>query len=112
MGRLDGERRHSRESLDHVRNCLLHVLLLHRPDPLVEPEEVAKAFTELQRVTASPSTAAAILEAAEEAQLVVLGRHPAGVFGGFAFGSVARAVLHYAETPVMVVPAEDGHRED
>jgi nucleotide-binding universal stress UspA family protein len=49
--------------------------------------------------------AAAILEAAEDAQLVVLGRHPAGVFGGFAFGSVARAVLHYAESPVVVVPS-------
>lgn len=52
--------------------------------------------------------AAAILEAAEEAQLVVLGRHEAGMFGGFAVGSVARAVLHYAETPVITVPAGDG----
>jgi nucleotide-binding universal stress UspA family protein len=55
--------------------------------------------------------AAAILEAAEEAQVVVLGRHPAGLFGGFAFGSVARAVLHYAETPVVVVPSEDGQHK-
>lgn len=70
------------------------------PDVVVRPMRVHK------------HPAAAILEAAEEAQLVVLGRHPAGVFGGFAFGSVARAVLHYAETPVMVVPAEDGDRED
>jgi nucleotide-binding universal stress UspA family protein len=51
--------------------------------------------------------ATAVLEAAEEAQLVVLGRHSAGIFGGFAFGSVARAVLHCAETPVVVVPAGD-----
>jgi nucleotide-binding universal stress UspA family protein len=51
--------------------------------------------------------AAAILDAAQEAQLVVLGRHPAGIFGGFAFGSVARAVLHYAETPVLTVPVDD-----
>lgn len=55
--------------------------------------------------------AAAVLEAAEEAQLVVLGRHPAGIFGGFAFGSVARAVLHYAQCPVVVVPSgEKRHR--
>jgi nucleotide-binding universal stress UspA family protein len=55
--------------------------------------------------------AAAILDAAEEAQVVVLGRHPAGIFGGFAFGSVARAVLHYAELPVVVVPSgEAKHR--
>lgn len=49
--------------------------------------------------------AAAVLEAAQEAQVVVLGRHPAGIFGGFAFGSVARAVLHYSECPVVVVPS-------
>lgn len=49
--------------------------------------------------------ASAILEAAEAAQLVVLGRHDAGIFGGFAFGSVARAVLHYSTTPVITVPA-------
>lgn len=48
--------------------------------------------------------ATAVLDAAEESQLVVLGRHQAGAFGGFAVGSVARTVLHYAETPVLVVP--------
>jgi nucleotide-binding universal stress UspA family protein len=51
--------------------------------------------------------AAAVLEAAEESQVVVLGRHPAGAFGGFAFGSVARAVLHYAECPVITVPSDE-----
>ena len=49
--------------------------------------------------------ATAILDAAEEAQVVVLGRHAEGIFGGFAFGSVARTVLHYAERPVIAVPS-------
>ncbi len=66
------------------------------PDVVVRPMRVHK------------HPAAAVLEAAEEAQCVVLGRHGAGMFGGFAFGSVARAVLHYAECPVIVVPAGDG----
>ena len=48
----------------------------------------------------------AVLEESADAQLVVLGRHSEGIFGGFAFGSVARAVLHYVETPVIVVPTE------
>lgn len=48
--------------------------------------------------------ATAVLEAAEDAQLVVLGRHDPGLLGGFALGSVARAVLHYSETPVVTVP--------
>ena len=51
--------------------------------------------------------AMAVLDAAEHAQLVVLGRHTDSKLGGFTFGSVTRAVLHYSECPVMVVPAED-----
>lgn len=70
----------------------------HYPDVVVRP------------MRAHMHPAAAILEAADEAQLIVLGRHPAGMFGGFAFGSVARAVLHYAECPVVAVPS-DGEQE-
>ncbi len=36
-------------SLKRLQTDRLDVLLLHRPDPLVEPEEVARAFDELQR---------------------------------------------------------------
>ena len=35
-------------SLKRLQTDYLDVLLLHRPDPLVEPEEVARAFDELQ----------------------------------------------------------------
>ncbi len=51
--------------------------------------------------------AMAVLDAAANAQSVVLGRHTDSRLGGFTFGSVARAVLHYSECPVVVVPAED-----
>lgn len=37
------------ESLRRLRTDYLDVLLLHRPDALVEPEEVAEAFDELER---------------------------------------------------------------
>ncbi len=36
-------------SLQRLKTDYLDVLLLHRPDPLVEPEEVAQAFDELQQ---------------------------------------------------------------
>jgi predicted oxidoreductase len=36
-------------SLRRLKTDYLDVLLLHRPDPLVEPEEVAQAFDELHR---------------------------------------------------------------
>jgi len=45
-----------------------------------------------------------VLQNEPEAQLLVLGRKRDGHFG-FAFGSVTRGVLHYATTPVAVVPA-------
>jgi predicted oxidoreductase len=35
--------------LDRLKTDYLDILLLHRPDPLVEPEEVARAFDELKR---------------------------------------------------------------
>lgn len=50
----------------------------------------------------------ALLEAAEEGQVLVLGRHQQGRFGGLTLGSVARAVLHYADTPVIVAPVAAG----
>jgi nucleotide-binding universal stress UspA family protein len=51
--------------------------------------------------------AMAILDAAEDASVVALGRHAASRFSGFGFGSVTRAVLHYAECPVLVIPTDD-----
>ena len=35
-------------SLERLQTDYLDLLLLHRPDPLVEPEEVARAFDDLQ----------------------------------------------------------------
>ena len=52
--------------------------------------------------------AVAVTEEAERgAQLVVLGRHHSNRFAGFGFGSVTRAVLHYATVPVLVVPTDE-----
>ena len=51
--RYDFSREYIIESVDNILGRLgietLDVLLLHRPDPLVEPEEVAAAFDELRR---------------------------------------------------------------
>lgn len=51
--RYDFSRDHIVESVEGILSRLgidsLDVLLLHRPDPLVEPEEVAAAFDELRR---------------------------------------------------------------
>lgn len=44
-----------------------------------------------------------LLEVAHDGQLLVLGRHP-GKVRGLPLSSVARTVLHHAETPVVLVP--------
>lgn len=65
------------------------------------------ADVEVQAVHSPSHPAMAVLEAAENAQLVILGRHTDSKLGGFAFGSVTRAVLHYSTCPVIVVPTEE-----
>lgn len=62
---------------------------------------------EVRAVKRHGHPAMAVLEAADDAQVVVLGRHTDTRHGGFTFGSVTRAVLHYSECPVLVVPAFD-----
>ncbi|WP_407917649.1 universal stress protein [Kitasatospora sp. NE20-6] len=48
--------------------------------------------------------ATVLLDAAAEADLVVLGAHPRHRHGGLQLGSVDHAVLHHAPCPVAVVP--------
>jgi predicted oxidoreductase len=52
-GRYDFSRQHILSSVEgslrRLKTDHLDVLLLHRPDPLVEPEEVAQAFNELDQ---------------------------------------------------------------
>ncbi len=57
-------------------------------------------------VTEKHPAMALLAEAESGAQLLVLGRREAHRFDGFGFGSVTRAVLHYAEIPVLVVPVD------
>ncbi len=69
-------------------------------------------YPEVEVITLSQDANAgmAILDAAAVAQLVVLGRHTGPRhLGGFHLGSTTRAVLHYAECPVAVIPAPSRH---
>jgi nucleotide-binding universal stress UspA family protein len=53
----------------------------------------------------SDSPARALLDASEHAQLLILGRtSSSGRLTGLPFGSVTRAVLHFSERPVAIVP--------
>lgn len=61
---------------------------------------------EIQAATSSLHPVHAILDAAEQAQLVIIGRRNSNRLAGFGFGSVTHAVLHYVHCPVLVVPTE------
>lgn len=61
----------------------------------------------VEAVHSQSDPAMAVLDKGQRAQLVVLGRHPDVKLDGFKFGSVTRAVLHYSECPVVVVPTEN-----
>jgi nucleotide-binding universal stress UspA family protein len=52
------------------------------------------------------NAAMALLGVAEDAQLVIVGRHRSGVLGGFPIGSTARAVLAHSNCPVAVIPQD------
>lgn len=53
-------------------------------------------------------TAKALLEAAEGADLLVVGRRGRGGFAGLGFGSTADQVVRHATCPVVTVPAREG----
>ncbi|MFI9402196.1 universal stress protein [Nocardia sp. NPDC052316] len=54
------------------------------------------------RLVAEARPAKRLLEAAEEAQLLVVGSHGRGGFAGMTLGSVSQAVLHGADCPVII----------
>jgi nucleotide-binding universal stress UspA family protein len=60
----------------------------------------------LEVCTGSRSIATLIAEAAEkvDAELIVVGTHGSGGFTAALMGSVARALCHTAERPILVVP--------
>lgn len=77
--------------------------------------EVEKALDELgepgpESVTVrcvSGTPAHALLAAARDADMIVVGSRGAGGFARLAMGSVSTQVSHHAHCPVVIVPAED-----
>ncbi|WP_280222639.1 universal stress protein [Nocardia neocaledoniensis] len=65
----------------------------------------------VQRIVAEGDPARLILDAAQVAQLIVLGSRGRGGVTGFTLGSVSRAVLDNAQVPVLIArPRPDDHR--
>ncbi|MGW5452819.1 universal stress protein [Nocardia sp. NPDC003979] len=71
----------------------------------------AEKYPEVQvdRVVVEDRPARAVLHTSEGAQLIVVGSHGRGGFAGMTLGSVAQAVLHGAESPVIVARPRARH---
>jgi nucleotide-binding universal stress UspA family protein len=76
-------------------------------DRLVDAAEAEVPGVSVERVLVSGFAADALLGAAKNADLVVVGRRGVGGFRALLLGSVSHQVAHHAPCPVVVVPAAD-----
>lgn len=67
---------------------------------------------EVRSQLADAEAARALVDAAEHAQLVVLGSRPIGTLGAIALGSVGNAVAGHANRPVVVVRGPAGSADE
>jgi nucleotide-binding universal stress UspA family protein len=72
----------------------------------VPPEQLPEKVT--RTVIGQPHPARSLLDAAEWAQLLVVGSRGRGGFAGMLLGSVSQQCVRHATSPVLVVPPEAG----
>jgi nucleotide-binding universal stress UspA family protein len=117
-------------AFDLARTCHAEVTIVHTWQPIVtggpftpvvlDPwddgvdqkideaiESVDTTGLHITRITTGGSAVTAILEAAQGADLVVVGSRGLGGFASLLLGSVSQQVAHHAPCPVVVVPLED-----
>jgi nucleotide-binding universal stress UspA family protein len=78
-------------------------------DAAVDSLGDAAAGVEIDLVAVNDLPARGLLDAAEGADLLVVGSRGLGGFKGLLLGSVSTHVLHHATCPVVTVPGEERH---
>jgi nucleotide-binding universal stress UspA family protein len=73
---------------------------------LVDGVDASKLPAPVERTFAAGSPAAQLLEAAADAELLVVGSRGHGGFAGLLLGSVSQQVSQHSRCPVVIVPAE------
>lgn len=80
----------------------------------VAAANVTEIVGQVQQVVVQGSAAPALIEAARESSLLVVGSRGRGGFAGLLLGSVSQQVAHEATVPIVIIPpvarATDGNR--
>lgn len=74
-------------------------------DDSVDAEDGSGLPSPVGRTLLNESAARALLDASEDADMLVVGSRGRGGFTGLLLGSVSQSVTHHARCPVVVVPA-------
>jgi nucleotide-binding universal stress UspA family protein len=91
---------------DHLETAARQIL-----DASVDEARAAEPELEIHGELVEDRPAAALLSAARDADLLVVGSRGRGGFAGLLLGSVSAQSVHHAPCPVVVVPA-NGADED
>ena len=75
-------------------------------DNAMKKVERERGSVQVNEIVAQGSPATMLMQAAKDAEMVVVGRRGHGGFVGLLLGSVATQVVHHAPCPVVVVSAK------
>jgi nucleotide-binding universal stress UspA family protein len=76
-------------------------------DAAVDQADTRGLAGPVERLVITGAASTALLDAAERADLLVVGSRGLGGFKGLLFGSVSHHVTHHARCPVVVIPHVD-----
>ncbi|RSS81327.1 universal stress protein [Streptomyces sp. WAC06614] len=86
--------------------------MLRSQNERLRPFRIRHPAVRLEQAAVPGDAAGSLVQASQEASLVVVGRHRRRLGRSLLMGSVANAVLTHASCPVAVVPAQDGEEAD